>query len=1251
MLRLRWLFALLAVVGLWLAVPVGSSTAGPAEVRQIQQKLTDLGYDPGPVDGAWGGKTERAARRLLGDKGLNRGSIFTSRGRDEATLLKLLNDEKRPEEAARSSLQGRASITPQVGHIQGITDIAFSPDKTHIATSAGDKTVKIWSIESGRLVRTLAGHSGTVTSIAYSPDGSAIASASYDKTLKLWDPATGNLIRTLTGNPGDIQSVAFSPDGSQLISGGSERYDGKPKSPSDYLRLWNVQTGQMIRSFKGHTTSVASATFSSNGRYVVSGSWDKTVRLWDSRNGRLMRTMRGHPSIVNSVAMSPDGSHIVSAGADGEVKLWSTRTGRVLRTVNTHKEWVSVGFSSDGTRIYSAGTDVNERSKYLGEVWDAGTGKRLRTFGNTVRIAYSNDGSYLALGGLSSLRLWNASTFRKIWKFNNPPSYIQDVEFSIDGQKIQSLNWSLPKHPNDPDGWDSTQAVWDIRQLELERTLGGQTKLGDVYAISANGERYVLRTSSNAFSVNDVATGREIRSFNASISEASKLSLSKNGTFVSAILSSDSSKPWNGDLLNVWDVQSGRSIIKSRHSNFIAATAFSPNEEMISSVVGRTIRLWSTRSGQALKSLLDPSADFNPSSLAFSSDSSFIVSGSTSKIVRLWHVESSQIRETFNTRLQVLSVAISANASRLAASNLENTISLWDFRTGRAIGTLSGHTSGVTSVSFSPDGRWLISGSGDGTIKIWSAKTGQLLVTSLRVRDDWITITPEGFFASSKGGARILTVVRGYEIFGIDQFYQALYRPDLVREKLAGDPEGKVREAAATLDLDKIIDSGGAPSVAFASPPDGKSVIDDKLTLKADISDTGGGIGRIEWRVNGLTVGVHTKRGFERVAEDAAKLGAKSITVSQDLWLEPGKNAIEVVAYNAKNLIASEPAKITVTWDGQSSKTPPRLHVLAIGVNDYWDSRLRLAHAVPDAKAISAALRQSGGDLYEAVSVTNLVDDEVTADKLEAAFEKLGTEVRPRDVFLFFLAGHGKTVDGKYYFIPQDFRYTDETSITSKGIGQDKWQRWFSHIPARKSLLLYDTCESGSLTGNRILTRSMERIAALEKLTRAMGRTVLSAATDEAPALEGYKGHGVFTYALLDALNRSDANKNDLIEVTELAGHVDAQVPEISHKAFGFRQVPQMKIVGSNFPLIKRTAALTDQPSGIQTPAISKKPTHVVIKPTTLFAEAGGAGTVVEQLAPGTQVTLVKTDDGWTLVARDGKQIGYLAETSLLRLQ
>lgn len=1226
MLKLRWLSALLAIVGLWLVVAVGSSMAGPAEVRQIQQELTNLGYDPGPVDGAWGGKTERAARQFLSDKKIDPTTVFTAQGRDEAALL----ESFRTDRPSADQSGPRVGVSPQMGHSDDIRAVSFSPDGKWIASGGNDQTIKLWSAATGQVQRTFHGHRDWIHAISFSADGQRIVSASSDKTLAIWDAETGRMIHRVTADKIKLDSVAFSPDGRFVVSGGADQK----------VKLWNADTGRLIRTLSGHKGSISSVAFGPDGDKVFSGSWDGTVKVWRASNGRLVRTLPAKSEGINAIAVSPDGAFLISANFDSTVKLWDLSSARVLRSFTGHKTVISsVDFSPDGQTIVSGGWD----DKVI--VWDAATARPIHTLSDRQRPIYDSDGDVFAVGfspdgrrivsgrGDNTVKIWDAETGKPIRMLKAQSRQVASVTFLPDGNRFVS------------GGQDGGINLWDLGSGALATTLSSHKGIVNelVPYTGATGVKLFSGSNEvfNGFKIWDLNSGNVERTFETD-----------DYTRALAILPSRGWVVTGHSSLSLWDTATGEKVrsYKSASSSYEGAV-FSPDGlRLISGGISEdlergVITTWNASSGKRLREITAHDGAVND--IAMSPDTKTFVSGGRDESIKVWDTRTGRLLRTLKSHVWATnSLSFSKDGRLLASGGDDNRVILWDYTSGRRLRVFDGHGGEVKSVRLSPDGSRILSGSEDGTIKLWSTKTGKALVTYFPQGDgEWLSLTPEGFFAGTRKAAEALIVVRGFETYNIDQFYQALYRPDLVREKLAGDPKGKVREAAAKLNLDTIIDSGGAPRVAIVSPADGNSVTDDKLTVEARITGIGGGIGRVEWRVNGLTLGVHTKRGFERLADD----NAKAVTISQDLWLEPGKNTIEVVAYNAKNLIASEPAKITVAWDGQSSKTPPRLHVLAIGVNDYWDSRLRLKHAVPDAKAMSEALRKAGGELYETVSVTNLVDDEVTADKLEAAFEKLGGEVRPRDVFLFFLAGHGKTVDGKYYFIPQDFRYTDETSITSKGIGQDRWQRWFSRIPARKSLLLYDTCESGSLTGDRLLTRSMERIAALEKLTRAMGRTVLSAATDEAPALEGYKGHGVFTYALLDALNRSDANKNDLIEVTELAGHVDAQVPDISHKAFGFRQVPQMKIVGSNFPLVKRTAALTHTETA--SPAIPTKPSHFVAKPAEIFVEPDNSGTTLEKLKPGTAVTLIKTEQGWSLIARDGKLLGYVSTSNLLEIQ
>jgi uncharacterized caspase-like protein len=319
--------------------------------------------------------------------------------------------------------------------------------------------------------------------------------------------------------------------------------------------------------------------------------------------------------------------------------------------------------------------------------------------------------------------------------------------------------------------------------------------------------------------------------------------------------------------------------------------------------------------------------------------------------------------------------------------------------------------------------------------------------------------------------------------------------------------------------------------------------------------------------------------------------------------------------------------------------------VLAVGVNDYADGRLQLKYAAADARAFGEAMEKAGTGLFSSVNVVTLLDGDVTAEKLDAAFAGMGKVVKSQDVFLFFLAGHGKTVEGKYYFIPQDFRFQGDDPFRAGGIDQDRWQEWSARVKARKSVMIYDTCESGSLTDTRSVDAAMAQSAAVERLTRAMGRTILSASTDDAPALEGYQGHGVMTWSLLDALASGDTNGNATIEVTELASYLDVKVPEISAAAFGMRQVPQMSIKGSDFAL---GAAVTVLGAVESFPATL---THVVAGGTPVADAPGGAVVMTIDAGVFFGVFRIEEKDGFARIAKDGRALGWVPAAALVPLQ
>jgi hypothetical protein len=408
---------------------------------------------------------------------------------------------------------------------------------------------------------------------------------------------------------------------------------------------------------------------------------------------------------------------------------------------------------------------------------------------------------------------------------------------------------------------------------------------------------------------------------------------------------------------------------------------------------------------------------------------------------------------------------------------------------------------------------------------------------------EWMVLTPEGFFTSSSRDTGLLAIVRGLEVTTIGQVHQSLFNPDLVREALAGDPDGEVKRAAEVINLDKVLDAGPPPAVAIASHEPASRSGTDLVTVGARVTDRGKGIGRIEWRVNGVTVGL------KNAPADAGGV----YEVSQELALDPGENRIEVIAYEGRNLLASLPAQTTITYDGPADKAKPKLYILAIGINKYVDQggdngRFRpLAGSVPDATAFAAEMEKAGAGQYESVRVTLALDENATLAKLDEAVAKIASEIGPRDSFVLYAAAHGYSLGGNYYMIPQDYQGGgNPDALKARAVSQERIQEWLAtRIKAKRAVILLDTCESGALTGGYTKSRTEGPVAeaAVGRLHEATGRPVITAASPGKSAYD--KGHGVFTYALIEALHKGDVNNNGKIEVSELAAHVERRVPEL----------------------------------------------------------------------------------------------------------
>lgn len=201
------------------------------------------------------------------------------------------------------------------GHTNKVSGIAFSPDgKTVVSVSGGDRTIRVWERESGKLLQTLADNIGPTTTVVFTPDGDQFITGAIgdDRTIKFWDAKSFELLATSPKQPGYINSLAITPDGNKLV--GAVR---------NYVKIWNLPNAQELSSVKGPSLEINMITVSPNNRWIATANKEGNIMLFDATNGKQITSLSGHKGWVLSLAFSPDSEILYSGGEDKLVKIWN----------------------------------------------------------------------------------------------------------------------------------------------------------------------------------------------------------------------------------------------------------------------------------------------------------------------------------------------------------------------------------------------------------------------------------------------------------------------------------------------------------------------------------------------------------------------------------------------------------------------------------------------------------------------------------------------------------------------------------------------------------------------------------------------------------------------------------------------------------------------------------------------------------------------------------------------------------------
>lgn len=204
-----------------------------------------------------------------------------------------------------------AEIRSFRGHSEALTDAALSPDGLLLLTSSNDRTARLWDVASGRSIRQMA-HDAPVDTVDFSPDGSKFLTAGHDRAVSVWDTATVTRLLTIPQHNTNIFKARFSPDGSLIVTSGY---------PLPAARLWDANTGKLVRELNGHSDWVMDFSFSANGALMFTASGDRTARIWETATGRELADLLSFPDGGWAVT-DPEGRYDASEPDDVPGLIW-----------------------------------------------------------------------------------------------------------------------------------------------------------------------------------------------------------------------------------------------------------------------------------------------------------------------------------------------------------------------------------------------------------------------------------------------------------------------------------------------------------------------------------------------------------------------------------------------------------------------------------------------------------------------------------------------------------------------------------------------------------------------------------------------------------------------------------------------------------------------------------------------------------------------------------------------------------------
>lgn len=1078
----------------------------------------------------------------------------------------------------------------QTGHNQVITGIAFANTSGAVASIGGDRRLLVWDPASGLAEHRFEHPKHSMTAIAWSSDDRLIAVGSNYGEVSVYSFPGFALQASLVPGKNSEWTKGLAFVGDQLV-----------------VSMWS---GVHAYNAKTWAKEAVSADVAEEAGFVA--THHASQRYFLSRQVGMFRKELGGTGFGRASAVMMDG-----------------KTHKPMRWFTAPMSTKRVAISADGSMLAGVATGMMINHQKDLYVWNTTTGQLVQTFSfgvdpeayisgvewldaKTLLVAQGKNLHWLTLGAkepthtlklnvgtaqiaADHLRRTAALTFQ-----NERVIQLYDLTSKLAGDALKqrvgepSLQLSAARAPHElVVGYSDRLRVWDLAVGKMTPGLVMSVNRWETIATPKQKRLAVLETP-----------GAELRGTSAqfvvSVGILGEDPVARRISEEARALVLDDAQT-SGFIANYAGVSAIKQVgDKLKASPFIKGNspdglALSPDGKVLAvGTQGGDVITYDAKTKQRRGKSTSAIPHSPARTLGFSPNGKLL--GVASMGGDVWLLDASTLRHTVVVKQSReysatyrQAFAFSVDSRLFAASGDSTEVVVIDTQTREPIKKFLAGSGGVSSLSFTPDSRFLVSGSVDGALRLWRTSDYAEVASLVAVDDgDFLITTPDLYYMASRGALSAVALKQGGDTYAFEQFDAHLNRPDIVLERLgyASPATLELMRAAVKRRFSRLKVSPdvtvdvlltAVPELAVTRLGDSSSVTTAAVATFAVESKTARPQRALNVWVN--DVPLQSTRG--QVISGLAYRGEVQVSLSF------GRNRIQFSVVDERG-VESKRRTFNVQRTGGAKRTT---YFVGIGVSDYDDDTYDLEFAAKDASNLGALFRKSG-------KVLTLLDKEATKEGLTKVRNFI-QEASEDDMVVIFVAGHGLvSSDLEYYFATRD---VDFAKPEARGLRYDDLEGLFDGLRARQRLLLMDTCHSGEIDKPEVMladasnalpagtkvravatrglkakgTASASGVDALlsqlfSDVRKGVGAVAIASSGGTEFAIESSElKNGVFTYAWREALDqlKADRNHDGQVQVSEARDYVFARVRELTHG----QQNPTTRrdVISNDFSLVR----------------------------------------------------------------------------------